>query len=136
MAQGTAVRPPDSGGPDQGFLEIQDVGAPHRIGLMMHSRSVEMMRVIRGVEDVALDQEMLDGAGTGVRDDPFHRAVAHAQVRRFGGPGIVALREEIDFRHRLLRIEEFDLRVKIRKFERCTRGGHGNRATYVRTLTS
>src|SRR5437868_6722670 len=66
MGLGTA----NPGSPDQRLVELQQVGALDGIRLMMDAGAVELMFVIGGVEDVALDQKMLERSRRGRRHDP------------------------------------------------------------------
>ena len=57
----------------------------------MNAGAVQLMLLIGGVEDVALDQEMLQRSRRGRRDDAFHRLVADMRVRGHRAEGIVAM---------------------------------------------
>src|SRR5437899_2243671 len=78
----------------QRLFAAVDFGTLHGIRPMMHASAPESMIFIDGVEDVALNEEMLDRVRTGVRDDAFHRAITDAQVGRRRAVRIVALRNK------------------------------------------
>src|SRR5260370_29896698 len=98
---------------------------------MMDARAMHVMVLVGRVENVALDEEVLDRAGTGVRHDALHRAIADAQVGGSCAARVVAVRGKIDRRYRLGRREKIDRRMKIRKLVRGSRCRDGDRARRV-----
>src|SRR5438132_9158970 len=131
MPQGLRFSVANAGRPRQRLFAAVDFGTLHGIRPMMHASAPESMIFIDGVEDVALNEEMLDRVRTGARDDAFHRAITDAQVGRRRAVRIVALRNKVDRWNRLVRREKVDPGMKIWKLVGRPRRSHCNRARRV-----
>src|SRR5260370_21649368 len=98
---------------------------------MMDARAMHVMVLVGRVENVALDEEVLDRAGTGVRHDALHRAIADAQVGGSCSARVVPVRGKIDRRYPFGRREKIDRRMKIWKLVRGSRCRGGDRGPRV-----
>src|SRR5438105_3641244 len=115
VPQRVVLRAADAGGPDQSLIKLENISALNRIRLMMDARAMKLVSAVARVQNVSLDEEMIDGARTGMRGNAFHRHVSDPAVCRPGAVGIVTLRIKADRRKRIGGDGELDVRVKVRQ---------------------
>src|ERR1051325_3397057 len=105
MAQRRLLWPLEARAPYQRLIQLQYLGALDRIRLMVDARLVEILPLVRRIEDVALHEEVLDGVRMRGLHRAFHRTVADVRMSRHRAARVIAMRLEPDCRKRLLSAE-------------------------------